>query len=93
MESYGLAGVITLIPGCRELQGAHESRVKTRSHLYSHCAEKQTDVHLPEVGLLPPWCSILFRQVRENGIGETFVNHVEDCTFVDDYTLSVLLVG
>jgi hypothetical protein len=61
----------TLVEGRGELERADKLRVKTGGNFDTHAANKQVEVHGPQVGLLVPWHFVLLHHARDDGVGAT----------------------
>lgn len=73
----------TVVKGLRVLQSVDKLRIESGSHLNTHTAEEQPDVHDTKIGLLVPWCLVLFNEASDDGIGGgTNVDHGGGLTLV-----------
>lgn len=62
-------GERTLVEGYRELEGANELRVETRSNLNAHAAAEEPDIHESEVSFFPPSDLVLLEHAGDDGLG------------------------
>lgn len=76
------------VPLLGHLEGVDELRVETGSHLDTHAAQEEPDVHDTQIGLLVPWDLVLLDETRDNGIRrvtDVYLgsgNHVCGCVIV-----------
>lgn len=74
----------TVVEVLRVLERVDELRIETRSHLNTHTAEEQPDVHKTQIGLLVPWRLVLLDEASDDGVrGATNVDHVGELALLD----------
>jgi hypothetical protein len=51
------------------LKGVDELRIESRCDFNTHAADKEVEVHPPQIRLLVPWHRVLLDHARNDGVG------------------------